>query len=116
MRIAVLAAVLGAFAPCVARAESFCEQFGKVSAEKQGAYVLFVVDHMLKDWPQYEAAKRLMTDDERLATFSETRKQMAAECAAGKEFAAGVSFGEQLALYKMTLIEMSNQLKHQPER
>ena len=83
----------------------FCDQFQSTSTEKQGAYILFMIDSLLRAWPQHEKNKRAMTDAERLGLFADARKKIMSECESGKDFAAGVAFGEDLAVYKMLLLD-----------
>jgi selenophosphate synthetase-related protein len=75
-----------------------------------------MIDEMLKDWPQHSQVKRIMSDAERLAMFADARRRIASECVSGKDFAAGVALGEDLAMYKMALIEDDEQLKSPPQQ
>lgn len=36
--------------------------------------------------------------------FADARKKMLSECINGKDFAAGIALGEDLAVYKMSLL------------
>ena len=105
MRALALASLIIALAPGSVHAGPFCDQFQGATAEKQGAYVLIIVDEMLKNFPQHDRVKLMTTDLERLTLFADARKKIVSECATGKDFAAGIALGEDLAIYKMGLLK-----------
>jgi selenophosphate synthetase-related protein len=116
MRSLTLASLIVALAPGTVHAGPFCDQLRGASVEKQGAYVLLMVDEMLKSWPQHDQFKRITSDAERLAMFADARRKIVSECAAGKDFAAGVALGEDLAIYKVSLLQVGEGLKGIPEQ
>lgn len=86
-------------------AGSFCDMFQATPPERRGAHILFMVDDLLRNWPQDETLKKAMSEAERLETFSDARKGMVAACMDGKDFAAGLSLGEDMAVYKMAMVK-----------
>jgi len=114
--LALLASLILALAPGSVHAGPFCDQFQGASVERQGTYILLVVDEMLKGWPQHEHLKRITTDEERLAMFADARRRIASECAAGKDFAAGIALGEDIAVYKMSLVQVGEGLRDIPQK
>ena len=61
MRALALASLIIALAPGSVHAGPFCDQFQGATAEKQGAYVLIIVDEMLKNFPQHDRVKLMTT-------------------------------------------------------
>jgi hypothetical protein len=102
--MSTLAAVLILFSATCAHAGPFCDQFHTAPLEKQDTYILFIIDNLLKNWPQHDEVKQATTNSERLGMFTDARKKILSECAEGKDFAAGVALGEDLAIYKMSLL------------
>ena len=114
MRAVALASLIVALACGSVHAGPFCDQFRGASTEKQGAYLLLTVDEMLISWPQHGQFKRITSDAERLAMLADAHRKIVSECATGKDFAAGVAFGEDLAFYKIVLLESAEGLKKAP--
>ena len=105
----VSAAVFLLFSSANVHAGPFCDQFQAASLEKQGAYILLVVDSLLKGWPQHDKIKQATTDSERVRIFADARNKMVSECINGKDFAAGIALGEDLAIYKMSLLRQTSE-------
>ena len=115
MRSTAVAALIFILAPASVHAGPFCDQLQSASTEKQGAYILLIVEEMLKDWPQHAQMKRSTSDAERLRMFADTQKKLVSECATGKDFAAGMALGEGLALDKKSLLEVWGIPENTPE-
>ena len=115
MRLALLVSLFVAVAPGSVQAGPFCDEFQEAPTEKQGAYLLLIVDQMLTNWPQHRQFTSITSDAERLAMFAGARKKIVSACSSGKDFAAGVALGEDLAIYKMTLLQAAESLKNVPQ-
>jgi len=100
-------AVYGLLALNGAHAGPFCEKFNSVPPSKQGQYILSLADERLSKWPQNQKMKAMMSNSERLNTmFSDARGKITFACKSGNDFVAGVALGEDLAIYKMALLEI----------
>ncbi len=114
MRSLALAILFVVMTPAVSNAGPFCDEIRDSTPEKQGAWVLTIVDGMLANWPLHARYKRITSEAGVLEMFSDARRKIAAECMEGKDFAAGIALGEDLAIYKMSLMSISEGLKKAP--
>lgn len=91
----------------------FCDPFRSAPPEKQGAYILRAVDEAPGTWPQRDAYTRMTTDAERPDAFGDARKRIIAECVSGRDFAAGIGLGDDIAACELSLLEVGKRSEHQ---
>jgi len=88
-------------------ADGICDQFTKIPPSKQNQYILSIVDLKLSKWPQNIKLKSMMSDSERInMVFKDTKNKIHLACKSNNEFEAGMALGEDLAIYKMTLLKL----------
>ena len=102
------------FNPIEAKAGSPCEVLSSASTNEVDTVFLSIVDRYLADWPQHKDFKNILSPREQLGMWEETLRNMLVECLKGNEFNAGFIFGQDMAIYKMTLTKMGQKNAKSP--
>jgi hypothetical protein len=82
-----------------------CQQFTSGTADEVDSRLLSLVDQFMRNWPQHQTMKQIISRAEQLEHWRDARQKMTVECARGNDFAAGVAFGHDLAMYRMALMQ-----------
>jgi len=115
----ILTSFLIAFVVCIGfvaelNAGEICKDMTSANSNEVDTKLLALIDNLLEDWPQHAKIKKIMSKKELLENFKDSRQVMIVECAKGNEFQAGFALGNDLAIYKMMLLQMTKELDSVP--